>query len=76
MEKTEKSWIEMSDKALIDEFLSYNPDCIGVSDVMRHEVIAAELEDRGFDIIEVVTHIIKKDGVEVEEFDKDGKAIV
>lgn len=66
----------MTDKELIEAFKAYNPDCISSKAPLRHEFIAAELEDRGFEIQERMVYSFWKNGKVVEGYEADGKAVV
>lgn len=67
---------EMTDKELIREYNSFNPECLSTRDLLRHEEIGCEIEDRDIEIVEHVSWTFLKAGVEIEEFDNEGKAIV
>ena len=71
------SWDKVSDKELFEEFqdLSLSMDvCFGTKDVMALELIARELEDRGFDIEEYNAYHVTIDDGE-PKFDEKGNAI-
>lgn len=65
-----KAVADMTEKELIEEFKAYKPDYISSKTPLRHEFIAAELEDRGFEIKECITYLFYKDGQLVEGWEK------
>lgn len=75
-----KKFSEMSDKELMDEVCSCKPECsvysFGSRNTLNAGACARELHSRGFDIAKQTSYALEKDGVTVNAFDKNGKAIV
>ena len=67
---------KMTDKELMTEYACYNPDCFNTKDVLKREMIAREIERRGFEIIEDGRVDFVKDNEIVEEFNEKGVAVI
>ena len=66
-----------SDKELINKFNALScsmSQCFGAKDVMALDILAGELEDRGFELEEYTSYRISIDGGDIE-FDDKGNAI-
>jgi hypothetical protein len=70
---------DMTDEQLKSEYLTlYNQieinDCYNTQDVLRYELIGQQLEERGYEIVQGLPEIIKKEDEEAVVEDHDRKA--
>ena len=72
---------DMSDKELVDMVAGLHDsihitECYGVKDMVNFQNAEAELDKRGIAMDEKRTVTFTKDGIDIEEYDEKGSAVI